>query len=387
MNASSVLEFVALLDALRTKHPGKKLVYCAQPGRRSLTNAAFLLGSYAILALDKDPDAVWTLFSAAPQGTFEHYRDATFSAPRFDLTLLDCWRALANGKSLGWIDRPKAGEFLCGKIDKDEYDHYDQPFNGDLHTVVPGKFVAFRGPIELAGGAEYRDHNGYRDFSPQYYVECFKEMGVTTVIRLNEPHYDREAFEAHGIRHVDLEFDDCTAPPDGIVGRFFRAVDAAQGLVAVHCKAGLGRTGTLIALYLMRRYRFTAREAMGWLRIMRPGSVIGDQQEYLCAVEEDVRAAFLRRASTPGVSPAVSPSLSPSHSPPSLSPPSLSPSPSPSRTPSSTAEGLPVLRGRTRSADESAELAREVEAAMRRRGAARGAAALGGAIRVGSGGC
>ena len=173
---------------------------------------------------------------------------------------------------------------------------------------------------------------------------------------------------------MDLEFDDCTAPPDSIVARFFRAADAAQGLVAVHCKAGLGRTGTLIALHLMRRHRFTAREAMGWLRIMRPGSVIGDQQEYLCAVEEDVRAAFLRRASTPGVSPATSPSLSPSQ---------LSPSLSPSRLPSSAAERPPLLRGRTRSAgDVSAGLAQEVEAAMRRRGAARWAVAWPGTIRA-----
>jgi cell division cycle 14 len=45
--------------------------------------------------------------------------------------------------------------------------------------------------------------------------------------------------------------------------------------------AGLGRTGTLIGAYLMKNYRFTAAEVIAWLRICRPGSVIGPQQNYL----------------------------------------------------------------------------------------------------------
>jgi cell division cycle 14 len=53
----------------------------------------------------------------------------------------------------------------------------------------------------------------------------------------------------------------------------------------VHCKTGLGQTGTLIALWLMRRRGFGAREAIAWLRIMRPGSIIGEQQHFLLAAE------------------------------------------------------------------------------------------------------
>lgn len=46
-------------------------------------------------------------------------------------------------------------------------------------------------------------------------------------------------------------------------------------------QAGLGRTGTLIACWLMKEYGVTAAESMAWLRICRPGSVIGPQQEFL----------------------------------------------------------------------------------------------------------
>jgi cell division cycle 14 len=53
------------------------------------------------------------------------------------------------------------------------------------------------------------------------------------------------------------------------------------GTIGVHCKAGLGRTGTCIAAYIMKHFRFTAAEAIGWLRICRPGSIIGPQQQFL----------------------------------------------------------------------------------------------------------
>nr|XP_023482854.1 dual specificity protein phosphatase CDC14B isoform X16 [Equus caballus] len=45
--------------------------------------------------------------------------------------------------------------------------------------------------------------------------------------------------------------------------------------------AGLGRTGTLIACYIMKHYRMTAAETIAWVRICRPGSVIGPQQQFL----------------------------------------------------------------------------------------------------------
>jgi protein-tyrosine phosphatase len=128
---------------------------------------------------------------------------------------------------------------------------------------------------------------------------------VQAVVRLNAPLYAPAAFAPAGVAVADLFFEDCTPPPVDVVAKFLSLAEALPGALAVHCHAGLGRTGTLIALYMMKHHGFTAREAMGWLRIVRPGSVIGDQQQFLCDREALMRrsAAPLRRPAAPPVAP------------------------------------------------------------------------------------
>ena len=113
----------------------------------------------------------------------------------------------------------------------------------------------------------------------------FSSRRVGLVVRLNSELYSPSYFTALGISHVDMIFEDGTCPSLPLVRQFIGMAREVIGVknraIAVHCKAGLGRTGCLIGAYLIYRYGFTATEIISFMRFMRPGMVVGPQQHWL----------------------------------------------------------------------------------------------------------
>jgi len=123
------------------------------------------------------------------------------------------------------------------------------------------------------------------------YVEYYKNNSIMGVVRLNDTLYDREHFVKNGIEHLDIPFMDGGVPSAETVRIFMQFVDkinAKGGAVVVHCRGGIGRTGTLIGCYLMKHFHFTANEVIAYLRLVRPGSVSSLQHYYLKSVEADL---------------------------------------------------------------------------------------------------
>lgn len=246
----------------------KKIVHYTSFDSRKRANAAYLIAAYSVISLKRSPEESYRILITGCNPPFLPFRDASFGSCTYNLSLLDVLNGL--NKAL------QNGFFNFDTFDVDEYEHYERVENGDFNWILPDKFLAFSGPHNKS-----RIENGYPLHAPEAYIPYFKKHSVTAVVRLNKKFYDARRFTDHQIDHFDLFFVDGSVPSDMIVRRFLTIAENSKGGVAVHCKAGLGRTGTLIACYIIKHYRFTAAEAIAWIRICRPGSVIGPQQNFL----------------------------------------------------------------------------------------------------------
>lgn len=91
------------------------------------------------------------------------------------------------------------------------------------------------------------------------------ENGVRTVVDLRAEHdieVDEARLRALGLRYVHLPVRDGQIPNPEEVGRLFDVVAETDGVTFVHCGAGVGRTGSMVAAYLVRTGQASGAEAL-----------------------------------------------------------------------------------------------------------------------------
>ena len=153
-----------------------------------------------------------------------------------------------------------------------------------LHGMITGKPDNFSWIIEekLAGSAIPTSKEE---------IDWIKQEGVKSIVTIREEPLEDEWIKGVNYLHVhsnDMgipEFSDLVNSVDFIHQRITN-----DEPVMVHCLAGLGRTGTILACYLIKYEDMTADDAIEKVRRERHGSIQSfSQEEIIFRFEKFVR--------------------------------------------------------------------------------------------------
>ncbi|XP_062231930.1 phosphatidylglycerophosphate phosphatase PTPMT2-like [Phragmites australis] len=116
-------------------------------------------------------------------------------------------------------------------------------------------------------------------------VPRLKQLGVKGVVTLNEPYetlVSTSLYQAHGINHLEIPTRDYLFAPS--LEHICQAVDFIHrnemqgGSTYVHCKAGRGRSTTIVLCFLIKYRNMTPEAALDHARSVRPRVLLAPSQ-------------------------------------------------------------------------------------------------------------
>ncbi len=107
-----------------------------------------------------------------------------------------------------------------------------------------------------------------------------REHGIEFLIALTEDPPRRDWVNNAGLFLVHVPVVDMTPPTQAQIDQCMSVIERAhqQNMgVGVHCGAGMGRTGVILACYFVRK-DMSAKNAIARIRRLRPGSIETEEQ-------------------------------------------------------------------------------------------------------------
>lgn len=112
-------------------------------------------------------------------------------------------------------------------------------------------------------------------------LEELRDHGIGAIVSLDEIGLPLHLIADYGFHYLHLAMPDFGVPTPGQAEQFVEFVRrefANSNAVVVHCGAGYGRTGTMLACFLVSEGK-SPQEAVSIVRKSRPGSVETFEQE------------------------------------------------------------------------------------------------------------
>ena len=132
--------------------------------------------------------------------------------------------------------------------------------------------------------------------SGQEQLAWMRGEGIDILVTLTEETIPRSWVDSAGLMGIQIPIPDMAAPTLEQLEQFVSVIEKAKSSemgVAVHCLAGRGRTGTVLASYFVHQ-GMSAREAIDRVRELRPGSIEVDEQEDVVGMFERERRRTAR---------------------------------------------------------------------------------------------